>query len=137
MMWCSPSSHVNLSLNYSFNSSFYGFNSNLCFGSNLLLIKFVAICVSSCSLLLHDLCLKMSPFKKSTVKRGSSKGNELVIDLDSLSLSQRRLDLRLEFMTTFAFRSYVAYQAYLNHFKGAPMLMERVVEQGSLLDTNI
>ena len=75
---------------------------SLCFGSNLLLIKFVAICVSSCSLLLHYLCLKMSPFMKSAVKGGSSKGNEPVIDLDRLSLSWRRLDLRLEFMTTLA-----------------------------------
>ena len=35
------------------------------------------------------------------------------------------------------FRSYATYQAYLNHFKGAPMLIERVVEQAFLLDTNI
>ena len=35
------------------------------------------------------------------------------------------------------FRSYAAYQANENYFRDAPLLAERVVEQASLLDTNI
>ena len=35
------------------------------------------------------------------------------------------------------FRSYAAFQTYMNYFRDAPLLVERVVDQPSLLDTNI
>ena len=79
----------------------------------------------------------MSPFKKSAVKGGSSKGKELVIDLSSFSPKLKKTQSSTRVYDDTHFRSYATYQAYLNHFKGAPMLIERVVEQASLLDTNI
>ena len=42
----------------------------------------------------------MSPFKKLAVKGSNNKRKELVIDLTSFSLSQRKLDLQLEFSMT-------------------------------------
>ena len=79
----------------------------------------------------------MSPFKKLVVKGGSSKGKELVIDIDSLSPKSKKTQSLTGVYEVTRFRSYTAYQAYLNHFMGALMLIERVVEQGSLLNTNI
>ena len=35
------------------------------------------------------------------------------------------------------FRSYVAFQTYMSQFRDAPLLVERAVDQPSLLDTNI
>ena len=35
------------------------------------------------------------------------------------------------------FRSYTAFQAYLSYFESALMVVEWVVEQATLLDTNI
>ena len=35
------------------------------------------------------------------------------------------------------FRSYAPFQTYQNYFRGPPLLVERVVDQPSLLDTNI
>ena len=35
------------------------------------------------------------------------------------------------------FRSYTAFQVYLSYFQNAPMVIERVVEQVTLLDRNI
>ena len=35
------------------------------------------------------------------------------------------------------FKSYVAFQTYQNYFWEAPLLVERAVDQPSLLDTNI
>ena len=73
----------------------------------------------------------MSPFKKSTMKGGSSKGRELVVDLDSFSPKLKKTQASNKF------RSYATSQAYENYFKDAPLLVERVVEHASLLDTNI
>ena len=79
----------------------------------------------------------MSPFKKLAVKRGSNKGKEPIIDLSSFSLKSKKTRSSTGVYVDTSFRSYAAYQAYLNHFKDAPMLIERVVEQASLLNTNI
>ena len=79
----------------------------------------------------------MSPFKKSAMKGGSSKVKESMIDLDSLSPKSKKTRSSTRVYVDTSFRSYAAYQAYLNCFKDAPMLIERVVEQASLLDTNI
>ena len=71
----------------------------------------------------------MSPFKKSAVKGGSSKGKEPVIDLSSFSPKLKKTRSSARVYDDTRFRSYALYQAYLNHFKGAPMLIERVVKQ--------
>ena len=79
----------------------------------------------------------MSPFKKSAVKGGSSKGKELMIDLESLTLKSKKTWSLTGFYDANKFRSYAAFQAYENYFRDAPLLVESVVEQASLLDTNI
>ena len=79
----------------------------------------------------------MSPFKKSAVKGGSSKGKKPVIDLSSFSPKSKKTWSLARVYDDTRFRSYATYQAYLNHFKGPPMLIEKVIEQASLLDTNI
>ena len=78
-----------------------------------------------------------SPFKKSAMKGSNSKGKELVIDLDSLTPKSKKTRSSTGFYDANKFRSYATSQAYENYFKDAPMLVERVVEQASLLDTNI
>ena len=85
-----------------------------------------------------DLCSStMSPFKKSDMKGSSSKGKEPVIDLESLTPKSKKTRSSTGFYDVSKFKSFAASQAYENYFKDAPMLVERVVEQGSLLDTNI
>ena len=79
----------------------------------------------------------MSRFKESALKGGSSKGKELVIDIDSLTPNSKKTWSSTGFYDANKFRSYVASQAYENYFKDAPLLVERVVEQAFLLDTNI
>ena len=76
--------------------------------------------VSSCSLLFHDLCLKMSLFKKFAVKRSNNKGKELVIDLGSFSPKSKKTQSSTGVFDDIQFRSYTAYQAYMNYFKDAP-----------------
>ena len=79
----------------------------------------------------------MSPFKKSAMKGSSSKGKEPMIDLESLTPKSKKTRSSTRFYDVSKFKSFAASQAYENYFKDAPMLVERVVEQGSLLDTNI
>ena len=79
----------------------------------------------------------MSPFKRSAVKGSSSKGKELVIDLESPTPRSKKTRSSTGFYDVSKFKSFAASQAYENYFKDAPMLVERVVKQGFLLDTNI
>ena len=79
----------------------------------------------------------MSPFKKSTVKGSNSKGKELVIDLSSFSPKSKKTQSSTGVFYDTWLRSYTAYQAYLSYFKNAPMVIERIVEQATLRDTNI
>ena len=79
----------------------------------------------------------MSPYKKSAVKGSNSKGKEPVIDVDNLSLKSRKTRSSTGVYDPNKFRSYVAFQAYESYFKDAPLLVERVVDQASLLETNI
>ena len=79
----------------------------------------------------------MSPFKSSVVKGGSSKGKESVIDVDDPSLRSKRTRFSIEVYDPDLFRSYAAFQTYTNYFRDAPLLVERAVDQPSLLDTNI
>ena len=79
----------------------------------------------------------MSPFKKSTVKGSSSKGKEPVIDLSSFSPKSKKTQSSTGVFDDTWLRSYTAYQAYLSYFKNAPMVIEWIVEQATLLDMNI
>ena len=79
----------------------------------------------------------MSPFKKLAVKGSNSKGKESVIDLDSLTPKSKKTWSSTGFYDANKFKSYATSQAYKNYFKDAPMLVERVVEQASLLDMYI
>ena len=60
-----------------------------------------------------------------------------MIDFDSFTPKSKKTRSSTGFYDANKFRSYAASQAYENYFKDAPMLVERVVEQASLLDTNI
>ena len=79
----------------------------------------------------------MSPFKRSAVKGSSSKGKELVIDLESFTPTAKKSQSSIGFYDVSKFRSYAASQAFENYFMDALLLVERVLEQGSLLNTNI
>ena len=79
----------------------------------------------------------MSPFKSSTVKGGSSKGKEPIIDVDEPSPKAKRTHFSIEAYDPNMFRSYAAFQTYMNYFQDAPLLVERAVDQSSLYDTNI
>ena len=79
----------------------------------------------------------MSSFKTSAVKGGNNIGKELVSDVDDLSLRPKRTRSMIEVFDPDKFKSYAAFQKYVNNFKEAPLLVERAVDQPSLLDTNI
>ena len=79
----------------------------------------------------------MSPFKRLAVKGGSSKGKEPVIDVDNLSPRSKRIRSPTEAFDPNKFRPYVAFQDYDNYFREALLLVERAVDQASLLETKI
>ena len=79
----------------------------------------------------------MSPFKTSTVKGGSSKGKGPVIDVDNLSPRPKRTRSPIGVFDPDKFRFYIAFQNYENYFREAPLLVERVIKQASLLETKI
>ena len=79
----------------------------------------------------------MSPFKSSAVKGGSNKGKEHVIDVDNLSPMTKRTRSPIGIFDQNYFRSYAASQNFEKYFMEAPLLVERVVDQLSLRDTNI
>ena len=79
----------------------------------------------------------MSPFKTSAVKGGSNKGKEPVIDVDDLSPRPKRTRSTIGVFDPDKFRSYAAFHNYENYLREAPLLVERAVDQPSLLDTNI
>ena len=79
----------------------------------------------------------MSPFKRPAVKGSSSKGKEPVIDLKSFTPTTKKSRSSIGFYDVSKFRSYATSQAYENYFMDAPLLVEKVLEQGYLLDMNI
>ena len=81
--------------------------------------------------------VQMSPFKSSAVKGGNSKGKEHVIDVDDPSPRSKRTCFSTEMYDPELFRFYTTFQTYTNYFRDAPLLVERVVDQSSLLHTNI
>ena len=79
----------------------------------------------------------MSLFKRSTMKGSSDKGKEPVIDVDDLSPKSKRTRSLMGVYDPNKFRSYAAFQTYEKYFKEPSLLVERAVDQPSLLDTNI
>ena len=79
----------------------------------------------------------MSPFKTSDVKGASNKGKEPVIDVDDLSPRPKGTRSTIGVFDLDKFKSYATFQNYANYFREAPLLVERAVDQSSLLDTNI
>ena len=79
----------------------------------------------------------MSPFKRATVKGGSNKGKEPVIDVDDLSPRTKRTRSSSGVFDPNKFRSYTAFQTHENYFRDATPLLERVFDQSSLFDTDI
>ena len=79
----------------------------------------------------------MSPFKTSVMKGGNCKGKEPVIDVNDPSPRSKRTRSSTGVYEPDKFRSYAAFQTYENHFREALLLVERAIDQPSLLDTNI
>ena len=79
----------------------------------------------------------MSPFKRAVVKGGSSKGKEPVIDVDDLSPRTKRTRSPSGVFDLNKFKSYAAFQTQKSYFRDATPLLERVVDQSSLLDIDI
>ena len=79
----------------------------------------------------------MSPFKKAAVKGGCSKGKEPIIDIDDLPPRSKRTRSPLGVYDPNKFRSYAAFQTHENYFRDATPLVERAVDQSSLIDTTI
>ena len=79
----------------------------------------------------------MSPFKTSAVKGGKNKGKEHVIDVDNLSPRPKRARSPVGVYDLQKFRSYVVFQNYKKYFEDALLLVERAVDQPSLLETKI
>ena len=77
----------------------------------------------------------MSLFKRLAVKGGSSKRKEPVIDVDDLSPKPKRTRFLIGVHDSHKFRSYATFYTYANYFKDASLLVERAVNQPSLLDT--
>ena len=79
----------------------------------------------------------MSMFKRSTVKGGSSKGKEPMIDVDDLSPKPKRTRFPIGMYDPHKFRSYAAFHTYAKYFRDTSLLVEKAVDQPSLLDTKI
>ena len=65
--------------------------------------------------------IDMSPFKKSAIKGGSSKGKEPVIDLENFNPKSKKYRSSTGFYDASKFRSYAASQAYENYFMDASL----------------
>ena len=71
------------------------------------------------------------------MKDGCSKGKEPMIDLTSSPQRQKRSRSSPSDFNHSRFKSFAAYQSYLNNFKNAPLVLEHLVEQHTLSNTNI
>ena len=72
--------------------------------------------------------LQKSLFKSSAVKEDSSKGKEPVIDVDDPSPRSKRTRFSTRVYDPDLFRSYAAFQTYMNYFRDALLLVERAVD---------
>ena len=71
------------------------------------------------------------------MKGGCNKGKELVIDVDEPSPKSKRTRFSTGVYNLDLFRSHAAFQTYMSQFRDAPLVVERAIDQHSLLDTNI
>ena len=71
------------------------------------------------------------------MKGGSSKRKEPAIDVDNLSPKPKRTRFPTGVYDPHKFRSYAAFQTYSKYFIDTFLLVERAVDQPSLLDTKI
>ena len=94
------------------------------------------VCIVARASFLLCVTVQMSLFKSSAVK-GGGKGKEPVIDVDDPSPRSKRTHFSTEVNDPDLFRSYAAFQNYTTHFRDAPLLVEKAVDQPSLLDMNI
>ena len=88
---------------------------------------------------LQDLREENSNFLWQTILERSEErrvGKESVIDVDDLSPRSKQTRFSTKVNDPDLFRSYAAFQNCTTHFRDAPLLVERVVDQPSLLDTN-
>ena len=79
----------------------------------------------------------MSPFKSATVKGGSNKGKESMNDVDDPSPRPKRTRSPSKVFDPHKFKSYAAFQTLENYFRDTTPIVERVVNQPSLHETNI
>ena len=79
----------------------------------------------------------MSSFKKAVVKEGGSKGKEPIIDVDDFSPKTKRTRSPSGVFDPNKLKSYAAFQTHENYFWDATPLLERLVDQLSLHDTEI
>ena len=79
----------------------------------------------------------MSPFKSATVKGGSNKGKDPVIDVDNPSPRPKRTGSPSRVYDPHKFKSYAAFQTHENYFRDATLIAERAVDQTSPCETNI
>ena len=79
----------------------------------------------------------MSPLKRATVKGGNNKGKDYVINVDDLSPRLKRNRSSSRVYDPNKFRTYAAFQTHEKYFKEAKPLLERVLDQSSLSDTDI
>ena len=98
MFWFFISSHVNFFRITISISVFRVLIHNFWFGTNLLLIKFVVLCVSSCFLILHDIAWQCLPSRNQLWKEVVAREKNRWLILIASPLSQRRLDHRQDFM---------------------------------------
>ena len=79
----------------------------------------------------------MSPLKRAVVKGGNSKAKDHVIDVDDLSPRLKRNRSMSRVYDPNKFRTYAAFQTHEKYFREAKPLLERVLDQSSLSDTDI
>ena len=79
----------------------------------------------------------MSLFKRSAIKGDNNKRKEPGIDVNDLSPKPKRTRSPTGVYEPHKFKSYAAFQTYAKYFRDASLLVERVVDQPSLLDTKI
>ena len=76
----------------------------------------------------------MSLFKKANV---NSKGKEPVIKVNDFSPKTKRTCSPSGVFDPNKFKSYASFQTHENYFKDTTLLVERAIDQSSLLDTDI
>ena len=79
----------------------------------------------------------MSPLKRAAVKGGNSKGKDHVIDVDDLYPKLKRNRSSSGVYDPNKFKTYASFQTHEKYFREVKPLLERVLDQSSLSDTDI